>query len=297
MYRDILVAQPDINNIYNMKRYPEIRSILKFGRNLDRNNYTYIFDLHNSLRSKIVRQAIHAEKTFIVRKPRLHRFFLKYLHKNTFPEKYSYKKMLHDSFRSLIPASEPYPDTMLSFRPPEARNARFMVKQFRVKLPFVAIVPGAAWKNKQWDARKYLELCERIMKAGHSVVLLGGKKDKICDDIGFKNYRIFNLKGECEIRDSFMVISQSEMCIGSDTGMIHAAEAYGIPVITLLGPTTREMGAGSQLEKSIDIENRNVWCRPCSQNGKRDCYRSSRVCLDTISVDDVFNAYQRMLQP
>ena len=38
-----------------------------------------------------------------------------------------------------------------------------------------------------------------------------------------------------------------------------------------------------------DIE-KDIWCRPCSQNGKNLCYRSKQYCMDLISPSTVSNA-------
>jgi len=82
------------------------------------------------------------------------------------------------------------------------------------------------------------------------------------------------------------ILSNSAHVIGSDTGLTHAAEALRIPVSMIQGPTSRETGAGVHLVTSRNIE-KDLWCRPCSQNGKRPCYRKSQVCMDSISVGDV----------
>ena len=62
-------------------------------------------------------------------------------------------------------------------------------------------------------------------------------------------------------------------------------EAYEIPNFyrEVLSP------AVVHLENARNIE-KNLWCRPCSQNGKRPCYRKNQVCMDSISVTDVIQS-------
>ena len=79
------------------------------------------------------------------------------------------------------------------------------------------------------------------------------------------------------------IISNSKFIIGADTGLVHAAEGLGKNVVTILGPTSRETGAGVNLSTSIQIENNDIWCRPCSQSGKRKCYRDKQYCMITIN--------------
>ena len=79
------------------------------------------------------------------------------------------------------------------------------------------------------------------------------------------------------------------MTIGGDTGMVHASEALGVPVAMVMGPTNAQTGGGISLDNSVVIE-KDIWCRPCSQNGKRPCYRSHQYCMTEISTEDVNRA-------
>ena len=42
--------------------------------------------------------------------------------------------------------------------------------------------------------------------------------------------------------------------IGSDTGLVHAAEALGKNVIMIMGPTSKETGGGTIRKKSTVID-------------------------------------------
>ena len=83
------------------------------------------------------------------------------------------------------------------------------------------------------------------------------------------------------------ILSKAYYVIGSDTGLTHIAEALGKNVSMILGPTSSETGANVILDESKIIK-KDIWCRPCSQNGKRKCYRTKQFCMDLISVNDVF---------
>ena len=54
----------------------------------------------------------------------------------------------------------------------------------------------------------------------------------------------------------------------------------------ILGPTSKETGGGVSNTDSINIES-DIWCRPCSQNGKSECYRSIQYCMDVIPANKV----------
>ncbi|MDG2265990.1 MAG: hypothetical protein P8L91_03305, partial [Candidatus Marinimicrobia bacterium] len=79
-----------------------------------------------------------------------------------------------------------------------------------------------------------------------------------------------------------------------DTGLMHASEAVGVPVAMIMGPTSSQMGGGVMLENSYAVE-KDIWCRPCSQNGQRACFRSQQHCMNQISSSNVINAIKAIL--
>ena len=88
--------------------------------------------------------------------------------------------------------------------------------------------------------------------------------------------------------------SNSKVVVGSDTGLLHIAEALGITVNMILGPTSKETGGGVNLKSSKNIEV-DIWCRPCSQNGQKYCYRSKQYCMERISPNKVASIVMKSL--
>ena len=77
---------------------------------------------------------------------------------------------------------------------------------------------------------------------------------------------------------------------------MHAAEALDISAISILGPTTMETGAGLFNKKSKIVQDKNLWCRPCSQNGSIPCYRKEQYCMTNINIENVMNAVNGLMQ-
>jgi len=162
--------------------------------------------------------------------------------------------------------------------------------------PFVVLLAVAAWANKRYSINKYRELSRRIVeKYNVQVVWLGGKKDHYLNEIsGSKDPKNIFLIGETTLDESIAILSKSSLVIGNDTGLSYAAEAVGTPLIVILGPTSRETGAGPFGPDSQSIQ-QQLWCRPCSQKGNRKCYRKRQYCLENISVDEIFGVVQSVL--
>ena len=62
----------------------------------------------------------------------------------------------------------------------------------------------------------------------------------------------------------------------------------------ILGPTSKETGGGVNLKSSKNIEV-DIWCRPCSQNGQKYCYRAKQYCMEGISPNSVASIVMKSL--
>ena len=185
----------------------------------------------------------------------------------------------------------PVPKSKLVIQKNERIEIKYFLKKEGLKGSYITLIPGAAWPQKTWLVNHYKELVNLIInKLGLSIIIIGSANDRICSAIAKnKSTQILDLHGKLDIRKSLAIISLGEMTIGSDTGMVHASEALGVPVAMIMGPTNVQTGGGISLDSSVVIE-KDIWCRPCSQNGKRPCYRSHQYCMTEISTEDVHRA-------
>ena len=284
-YAPILEYHPDIDFLLSISRRSNIKELWDFSKYLNRKGYSQIFDLHNSIRSNIV--TFHSTSpTYQLHKPRLKRSMLFYFHINQFESKFSTRKMYHQHIGPIWNDGDPIPPTLLQLSKHELKTSNKLLISNGIFDDYIAVVPGAAWKQKQWTADKYITTLNQL---DIPTVLIGSKKDKICYEINEGVNRSVNLAGRTSIRDAMAILVKAKNIIGSDTGLMHAAEALGKSVSMILGPTSVETGAGVVLPKSVEIE-KDLWCRPCSQNGSFPCYRKQQYCMDTIEPHDVIKS-------
>lgn len=168
----------------------------------------------------------------------------------------------------------------------------------RVDGPYICLAPGSRWPMKQWAADNYAELARRIaFELGYHVVLLGDANDAHAARpiVREARGRVTDLLGRTGILEAAAVIEGARVFIGNDSGLMHLAEAVGVPVIALFGPTVEEFGYYPSLPESKVIE-RSLPCRPCSRNGRRPCPRGTQECLTGIPVDSVEEALWDLLE-
>ena len=295
-YAELLLDHPDINRIIHIPREMKYQELKEIGKMLAAKGYDLIIDLHNVIRSQIIRRQFKTAKKVIYKKPRWKRFKLIELKKNNFPDEFSQRWLYHQCLEELLDNDYLVPKTKLVIQKNEQSEIKLFLEKEGLTGSYITLVPGANWPEKTWLVDRYNELVNLIVnKLGLSIVMIGGMNDGICSAIANdKSKQVLDLHGKLDLRKSLAIISLGEMTIGGDTGMVHASEALGVPVTMIMGPTNLQMGGGIMLETSVAIE-KDLWCRPCSQNGKRPCYRSQQYCMTEISTSDVRRAVQKVL--
>ena len=297
-YASILRYHPYINKIHEVDIKANYKTLKRIGTEIDTLNYDLVLDLHNTTRSKIVRKFIKNSDKRYIRKPRWNRFKNFALHLNHFPKDFSVRywmnEIINDFFNEEVKPSK----TKLFISKEEINKSRSFLQSVGIDKPFFVILPGAAWPQKTWLYDRYISVIKKCTKDYNlSPLMIGGSNDTVCDSIkNILGEKLIDIHGKTSLRESIAIISQSEFVIGSDTGLVHAAEALNIASISILGPTAVETGAGVFNNNSFIVEDKNLWCRPCSQNGSIPCYREEQYCLTNISVENVMNAINGLIQ-
>ena len=97
---------------------------------------------------------------------------------------------------------------------------------------FVSIQTGAGSKDKGYPADLWRRVAEGLVKSGQRVVAVGGRKDPGLDVPGVEN-----LVGRLGLTETMQVVRASALHLAADTGTGHIAAAYGVPVVSVFGPT------------------------------------------------------------
>lgn len=162
---------------------------------------------------------------------------------------------------------------------------------------YVVLAPSASFLYKRWPADRFVALAKKILsETGLHVVVLAGPDDSFCEVFNeIDSNRFLNLQGKTTLKESMSILAHAKVCIGNDSGMNHIAEAYGVPCVTLFGPTDPRFGFAPHGSKSLYLS-KEMFCKPCSTTGKKPCYRDRLYCMEEISVDEVFSASSDLLR-
>ena len=153
---------------------------------------------------------------------------------------------------------------------------------------FIAVAPGSRWPAKRWNG--FAKLCETLARDDR-ILLVGDNADReftapiaraLAD-------RCLDIAGTPSLMETAAHIARCRLFVGNDSGLMHLAEAVGVPVVALFGPTVEAFGYFPSLPQSRVIE-RRLGCRPCSRNGSIPCPKGTGECLTAIAPVAVVNA-------
>jgi heptosyltransferase II len=239
-----------------------------------------VIDAHANLRSRVVSAAAGGARA------RFRKFYRERAGLIVFKRPITLPTML-EQYAALAERAGFGPATLVpgGVRIPRAESERAESRVGR-EAPAVAVAPGSRWRAKRWSG--FAALCDGLASAGRRVVLVGDAHDRaytapIAAALGS---RCIDAAGTASLTETAALIARCESFVGNDSGLMHLAEAVGVPVVALFGPTVHEFGYAPSLPSSRTIE-RRLACRPCSRNGATPCPKGSYECLERIDSEVV----------
>ena len=164
----------------------------------------------------------------------------------------------------------------------------------------IGINPGSTYGSaKRWLPERFAETTRRVVgqlgeQAGTrvAVVILGAKgEEQLGRDIAAKvETRSVVLSGATTIRELMAVTKRCQILLTNDTGPMHIAAAFGVPVVAVFGPT--DWRTTSPYGQTEAVVREPADCAPCLL---RECPIDHR-CMTAVSVEKVYGVAMKQLE-
>jgi heptosyltransferase-2 len=163
--------------------------------------------------------------------------------------------------------------------------------------PTLGINPGAAYGSaKRWYPEKFAEVAAALAER-YDIVIFGGPcETDIAADIEAELRRlnvsnVTNLAGKTTIPELCEKIGGLQLFITGDSGPMHIAAAYGVPTVSLFGPTRHDETCQWHNAQSVIIRH-DLTCSPCM---KRECPLKHHECMKKITAEEVIEAAESLV--
>lgn len=180
------------------------------------------------------------------------------------------------------------PELKLHFSAGQQEAARHRLRSLGLdpNKPLIVINPGASYgPAKRWPPVRFAELATLYQKRKNAEILVIGSVEEaeIAESISsLMDSKPCSLSGKTTLPELIGLISLATLFITNDSGPMHIANALGIPVVAIFGPTDPAQ-TGPFQKPSIFIKE-NVPCWPCSY---RKCPYDHR-CMLNIDSEEVY---------
>ena len=157
----------------------------------------------------------------------------------------------------------------------------------------IGMNPGSVYGSaKRWLPERFAQVADRLAAEHEACVLIfGGKGEEELGTAiaGMMTAPTIVFSGWTTVRQLMALVKRCRLFITNDTGPMHIAAAFGVPLVAIFGPTnpvtTSPYGRGHELVRHP------VECSPCLL---RECPIDHR-CMQGIGVDTVHAAARRQL--
>ncbi len=176
----------------------------------------------------------------------------------------------------------------------QAMAGRFTQGGLTASDVIVGINPGSTYgEAKRWLPERYAEVTERLCRTIREsreqqvgVVIFGAKgEERLGQEIAARlSSRSLVLSGATTIRELMAAVKRCAMLLTNETGPMHIASTFQVPVIAIFGPT--DWRTTSPFGSAHAIVRQPVDCAPCLL---RECPIDHR-CMTRVTVEQVYEA-------
>jgi heptosyltransferase-2 len=277
---DVLKHNPYLNNIYQYSKHTsEKRELIN---SLKANRYEIVIDLQNNLRSReIIRHLDCKIQRF--KKNSINKFLLVHFKINKLkdahqiPVRYAETAGIELDTEGLDFFTSNEPDPKL-----------------KTNDKFIGLCPGAKHFTKRWPKEYFIELGKKLESTGYKVAIFGGPDEvELIEELTGQLNSALNFCNE----NILQTAANMKMCRAiytNDSGAMHLASAMKVPIIAFFGSTVREFGFFPYKAKSIELENKNLSCRPCTHIGRKSCPKIHFKCMKEIKPELAFNSLSNL---
>ena len=280
-FKMVVANNPHIDRVFTIdSRISEVLQELKSEQ------YDYIIDLHKNARTLALRIKL-GKPAYTFPKLNWKKLLLVKLKKNLLPKLHIVERYFM-AVEKLGVVNDNLPS---EFYISEKDEVNLLEKFGLQTKSFVTIAIGAQFATKRMPLTKLKEIIEKIELP---IVLVGGPMDISFADAllsMFPDQVIYSACGTYNLAQSASIVKQSKVLLTNDTGMMHIASCFQLPIVSVWGNTVPALGmypyfpGNSELFSIHEVKGLN--CRPCSKIGFQKCPKGHFNCMnlqDSVAI-------------
>ncbi|MBD3348102.1 MAG: hypothetical protein GF400_02765 [Candidatus Eisenbacteria bacterium] len=290
-YRELVRPNPDVDRVHVL-RDSSPGALLELGREIRRERYSAVVDLHANPRSFFLSagSGAPARTTYRKRGP-LDSLRVRFL-SGTYRTD---RKLVARYLEALGPLGIPHPYERPRFHLDAAARGRAQAMLSEAGFAgtaFAVVAPGSVWETKRWPADRFAEVSRRVgSELGMRVLVLGSASERdLCERVAAGSDAVC-FAGAASLGESAALVAEASLFVGNDSGPTHISMALDVPTVAIFGPTD----PGQFDFRGHALVYAGLPCSACSFYGGRRCRRGHWNCMLDLGVERVMEAAAGLL--
>lgn len=279
-FKSVLEQNPFIDRIITIdKSVDEVMDVLK------QEQYDYVVDLHNNIRTLRLKRALKVKSSAFPKK-NFSKLLLTTFKINRMPKVHVVDRYF-EAVKTLGVKNDLKPcDFYLS-----ESDVVDLTSYNLTEKDFVAVAMGAQFATKQMPVSLMAEVLGRIEQP---IVLLGGPTDleRAAElSVLLENKQVLDLCGKLSLRQSAFMTKACSKLLTGDTGLMHIASCFETQIVSVWGNTVPDFGMYTYAPQNKSLysihEVNDLSCRPCSKIGYKECPKKHFNCMNLQNAETI----------
>ncbi len=150
----------------------------------------------------------------------------------------------------------------------------------------IGLNPQAVATSRRWPLSNWNRLINLLDDSNIQFILFGGPNDmeRSARIAGEAGDNVIDMTGQLSLQQSITLMSQCNLFVTNDSGLMHVANALGVPTVGMYGAADiQNTGLRGNSYRNI---NANVCCSPCVKNTCPN-KKEPLICLTSITPERV----------
>jgi ADP-heptose:LPS heptosyltransferase len=270
-FKGILEQNKHIDKLWTIEK-----SIKEVSLDLKKENFDLVIDLHKNLRTLSLKKRLGVpSKSF--EKLNLQKWWLVRTKRDVLPDLH----IVNRYFETVSHLGVKLDDKPCDFYILPENEVNLAEHNLSEKA-YLTVAVGAQFATKVLPTDSLIKILQEIKKP---IVLLGGKEDTIKAQTikeALESQEIHDFCGKINLQQSASLVRQSACILSHDTGLMHIASCFFIPIVSVWGNTVPALGMFPYTPKAKTTsihEVQGLSCRPCSKIGFQECPKGHFDCM------------------
>lgn len=280
--------------IFRPEDCSNVGKLILFAHRLKDEGYTHVADLHDVIRTKIIRTVLKAGgiKVSVIDKGRKEKRAITRSKNKILKQLPTSFERYAQTFKELgFPISDLYAFTSIYNNGKGDPLLFASLTETEKTRPWIGFAPFATHAGKRLPepaCRKLLELIEK-RHGDWKIFLFGGGKLEISklDALSSEISNAVCVAGKLDLAGELSLMSHLDLLVSMDSANMHLASITATPVISVWGATHYMAGFLGWKQSTRNIIQSDMPCRPCSVFGNKQCINGDYACLHNITAEEI----------